>query len=287
MSSEANGWPVWASFVGMIVALLIGLIVGWFAHGVMMHMMMGQGGQGGMMNGGMMGSMMDSGMMNHNSGNHPGQSMKKSGMMNARTDDQSGHSMMSMMDGKHCSGMMRMMMDHVGAISGMDGAMGERMDRMMKSMNREEMRQHCRSMHASMKAMTGGGAKKERSQGELPEDLQSLDQANKKWVKSIRGSIEPRDAQGKQEVTVKVGAGENGLQFKPTVVKIDPGTRVRFEWTGKGGSHNVQFEDLDKGAPLQYEKEATYEMTISESGTLRYFCSPHQVVGMKGLILVE
>ncbi len=106
-------------------------------------------------------------------------------------------------------------------------------------------------------------------------------------MKSIRGSIKPTRAHGGKQVTVKVGAGENGLQFKPAVLKIDAGTKIRFEWTGKGGSHNVKVPELDRTSPLQYKKQASFEVTFEEPGEFRYFCTPHEVAGMKGLVLVE
>ncbi|TKX53002.1 halocyanin, partial [Halorubrum sp. SP3] len=48
------------------------------------------------------------------------------------------------------------------------------------------------------------------------------------------------DARGQDEVTISVGAGSNGLAFDPTLVWVDEGTTVTWEWTGAGGSHNVQ-----------------------------------------------
>lgn len=61
MSKESGvqGWPTWAAVVSILVSLLIGMLLGWFAHGLMMHWTMG----GGMMNDGMMGMMGKGGMM--------------------------------------------------------------------------------------------------------------------------------------------------------------------------------------------------------------------------------
>lgn len=56
---RSKGWPTWAALVSVLVALLMGLFLGWIAHGLMMHRMMD--GSGGMMGG--MGMMGDRGRM--------------------------------------------------------------------------------------------------------------------------------------------------------------------------------------------------------------------------------
>lgn len=68
---NAGRWPNWAAVLAILLSLLVGFILGWAAHGLMMHRMM----DGGMMNGGMMGMMRDGGMMDGESG------MNRSAMM--------------------------------------------------------------------------------------------------------------------------------------------------------------------------------------------------------------
>jgi halocyanin-like protein len=95
------------------------------------------------------------------------------------------------------------------------------------------------------------------------------------------------DARGQDEVTISVGAGSNGLAFDPTLVWVDEGTTVVWEWTGAGGDHNVQtVEDggpasLDSGSPVG-EEGATYEYETSseDAGITHYHCVPHTAVGM-------
>jgi halocyanin-like protein len=101
------------------------------------------------------------------------------------------------------------------------------------------------------------------------------------------------DARGQDEVTISVGAGSNGLAFDPTLVWVDEGTTITWEWTGAGGDHNVQTVDgggpasLDSGSPVG-EEGATYEYETSseDAGITHYHCVPHTAVGMHGGIAV-
>jgi halocyanin-like protein len=102
-----------------------------------------------------------------------------------------------------------------------------------------------------------------------------------------------QDMRGSSEVTVEVGADGNGgaLAFAPAGIWVDPGTTVVWEWTGEGGGHNVVAEEgpasLDSGAPVA-EAGTTYEHTFSEeeTGITKYYCSPHQALGMQGAVAV-
>ena len=95
------------------------------------------------------------------------------------------------------------------------------------------------------------------------------------------------DARGQDSVTISVGAGDQGLAFDPTLVWVDEGTTITWEWTGAGGDHNVQtVEDggpasLDSGSPVG-EEGATYEYETSseDAGITHYHCVPHTAVGM-------
>jgi halocyanin-like protein len=96
-----------------------------------------------------------------------------------------------------------------------------------------------------------------------------------------------QDARGQGEVTVSVGAGDSGLAFDPTLLWVDPGTTITFEWTGAGGAHNVKTVEgggpasLDSGDPVG-EEGATYEYEVTEedAGITHYHCVPHTSVGM-------
>jgi len=101
------------------------------------------------------------------------------------------------------------------------------------------------------------------------------------------------DARGQDEVTISVGAGSNGLAFDPTLVWVDEGTTVVWEWTGAGGDHNVQTVDgggpasLDSGSPVGEEGYTyEYETSSEDAGITHYHCVPHTAVGMHGGIAV-
>ena len=97
------------------------------------------------------------------------------------------------------------------------------------------------------------------------------------------------DRTGADSVTVRVGAGENGFRFDPPAVTVSPGTAVVFEWTGKGGTHNVEDPDGDWGNPngLVESSNHSWERTFDEAGTHRFQCWPHRGSGMKGAIFVD
>jgi halocyanin-like protein len=101
------------------------------------------------------------------------------------------------------------------------------------------------------------------------------------------------DMTGQDEVVVEVGAGPSGFKFDSADIKIDPGTTVRWVWTGRGGQHNVIQSDgvspLDDPA---FESELIgvegheFTYTFEEPGTYDYVCSPHIAQGMIGSVEV-
>ncbi|MFP4174710.1 MAG: halocyanin domain-containing protein [Halobacteriales archaeon] len=101
------------------------------------------------------------------------------------------------------------------------------------------------------------------------------------------------DMTGEDEVEVDVGAGEEGYKFDPADVSIDPGTTVRWVWTGEGSQHNVIESDGEE--PLSdpsFESELTAEEgfefthTFEESGTYDYVCDVHLAQDMIGSVEV-
>ncbi|MFB6189005.1 MAG: halocyanin domain-containing protein [Halapricum sp.] len=97
------------------------------------------------------------------------------------------------------------------------------------------------------------------------------------------------DKRGQKEVTISVGASGNGgnFAFDPPAVWVDPGTKVTWEWTGKGGDHNVVGDNVDftSGSPTG-EQGHTYSHTFEDSQIVDYYCHPHRSLGMKGAIAV-
>lgn len=100
------------------------------------------------------------------------------------------------------------------------------------------------------------------------------------------------DARGLDEVPLQVGVGSDGLLFGPTAaVLVDPGASVVWEWTGRGGRHNVR-HTAGESEPAFYsgdpvsEAGHTFEYTFEEEGVFPYICVPHETAGMKGVIVV-
>lgn len=96
------------------------------------------------------------------------------------------------------------------------------------------------------------------------------------------------DFTGESEVTVTVGAAGNGgnLAFSPAAIRVDPGTEVVWEWTGKGGSHNVVADDGSFESDMLAEAGETFSHSFDSEGTFKYFCQPHKMMGMKGAVVV-
>ena len=108
------------------------------------------------------------------------------------------------------------------------------------------------------------------------------------WFDDVANFDGTTDMRGQSEVAVAVGTqGNNGnFAFDPPAVHVDPGTTVVWEWTGEGGEHNVQHDGGEFESELTAEGGFTYEQTFDEDGMWKYFCRPHQSLGMKGAVVV-
>lgn len=107
------------------------------------------------------------------------------------------------------------------------------------------------------------------------------------WPSAAEGNLGSyQDARGQDEVTIAVGAGDQGLAFDPTLVWVDPGTTIVWEWTGSGGDHNVEVVE----GPASFQSDTvgeegftySYETSEDDVGITHYQCNPHQDVGMHG-----
>jgi halocyanin-like protein len=101
-------------------------------------------------------------------------------------------------------------------------------------------------------------------------------------VSNYDGEVDRTDS---DEVTVAVGAID-GLAFDPAAIRVSPGTRVVWEWTGDGGRHNVVDEDGTFQSEYHEDAGATFSRRFDEPGLFRYYCEPHRSLGMKGGIRV-
>ncbi|WP_137286046.1 halocyanin domain-containing protein [Halorussus salinisoli] len=108
------------------------------------------------------------------------------------------------------------------------------------------------------------------------------------WFDGVSNYDGVVDETGQPEVTIEVGAkGNNGaFAFGPAAVRVDPGTTVVWEWTGEGGSHNVAAENGSFESEMVGEQGHTFEQTFEENGVVKYACTPHKPMGMKGAVVV-
>ena len=97
------------------------------------------------------------------------------------------------------------------------------------------------------------------------------------------------DLRAEDAVTIEVGAEGNmgDFGFAPAAVAVSPGTRVTWEWTGRGGTHNVVASQgtFNSGPPVE-AAGTTFEYTFDKPGVYTYACEPHEAMGMKGAIFV-
>lgn len=147
---------------------------------------------------------------------------------------------------------------------------------------------HCGPMGGGM--MDGGmmgsmhGNASDASEAETVDDP-SLDDETTQWLQGAHGFDGVADRTGQDVVVVEVGAGD-GLEYGSPAVRVDPGTTIRWRWTGKGGRHDVAFATADISSSLKGEAGATFTHTFDTSGTYRYECTPHAGIGMRGAVIV-
>jgi halocyanin-like protein len=108
------------------------------------------------------------------------------------------------------------------------------------------------------------------------------------WFEGVGNFDGTVDKTGSNEVTVTVGAdGNNGpYAFDPPAIRVDPGTTIVWEWSGNGGSHNVVDNDGGFQSDLVGKGGTTFEQTFEERGIVKYVCTPHESMGMRGAIVV-
>ena len=90
---------------------------------------------------------------------------------------------------------------------------------------------------------------------------------------------------------VNVKAGEK-LEFRNesgaahSVTAYDDGVPRNAEYFSSGNFNNEEAAREGVGATL-IKPDDSFEITLDEPGTYRYFCIPHESQGMKGSITVE
>lgn len=111
----------------------------------------------------------------------------------------------------------------------------------------------------------------------------------KGWFDGVSNYKRTVDARGQEQFTVDVGVqGDSGYyKFGPAAVAVSPGTEVVWEWTGRGGTHNVVSRaDVFDSGDLVDEEGYTFSYTFDTPGVFYYVCEPHVSLGMKGAVFV-
>lgn len=139
---------------------------------------------------------------------------------------------------------------------------------------------------------SGGGATPEPTAEQTATSAGStepLDDTFGGWLNGVEDAGTLHDLTGQSEVRIRVGAQGNGgyFAFAPVVVRLSPGTAVTWEWTGRGGAHNVVAEDRSFESGLSSTEGTTFSQTFDENGVTKYGCTPHLSMGMKGVVVVE
>lgn len=76
-----------------------------------------------------------------------------------------------------------------------------------------------------------------------------------------------------------------GMRFTPKALHIKAGETVRWI-NGSASSHNVISEKSHFKSSMLTRKGEIFEFTFTSSGEYQYYCQPHKMMGMKGVIVV-
>lgn len=108
------------------------------------------------------------------------------------------------------------------------------------------------------------------------------------WFDGANGYYGTLDLRDQRAVTVVVGAKDSlgYFAFAPAAVAVAPGTTVAWEWSGKGGGHDVVALEGAFRSSLADRAETTFTHTFDAPGVYEYFCTPHRGMGMRGAVVV-
>ncbi|QEC41005.1 cupredoxin domain-containing protein [Pseudobacter ginsenosidimutans] len=76
-----------------------------------------------------------------------------------------------------------------------------------------------------------------------------------------------------------------GMKFVPSKIEVDIGDTVIWK-NESGGHHNVIANDGSFKSNM-LEKGQIYALVFEKKGSYKYFCQPHRIMGMKGIIEVK
>ncbi|WP_247009064.1 halocyanin domain-containing protein [Halorientalis litorea] len=109
------------------------------------------------------------------------------------------------------------------------------------------------------------------------------------WLEDYEYDGRLADRRGEASLEVTVGAEGNGGNFayRPIAPLVSQGTDITFRWTGRGGGHDVTWENVDlPDSDTTSSYDNTFSVTLDESGVYLYRCDNHRTTGGRGAIVV-
>ena len=121
-----------------------------------------------------------------------------------------------------------------------------------------------------------------------PEETDLLTQGAQDYLRDANLYDKVVDRREIDQVSVMVGAGDNGIAFEPAVIRVSLGAWVKWEWTGQGGQHNVVArDDTFYSGDAVRDESTTFYNRFKEEGEYVYLCEQHENLGMKGAVIVD
>ena len=78
----------------------------------------------------------------------------------------------------------------------------------------------------------------------------------------------------------------DGMNFVPKSLEINMGETVR--WVNETDMmHNVIANDKSFRSEMLTRRKDIFEYTFEKEGEFRYYCQPHRMMGMKGMVIVK
>jgi plastocyanin len=101
---------------------------------------------------------------------------------------------------------------------------------------------------------------------------------NNEGIEDVRGDGD--------NASVAIATGDES--FSPTFVQSEPGAIVTVELSNDGSAnHTFTIDDQQIDQALRAGEEATVEVTVPESGVVRFYCMIHVEGGMQGAFFTE
>ena len=109
------------------------------------------------------------------------------------------------------------------------------------------------------------------------------------WLQDYEydGRLTDRRDEGSVEITVGAKGNGGNFAYRPIAPLVSQGTEITFRWTGRGGGHDVTWDNVDlSDSDTTSSYDNTFSVTLEESGVYLYRCDNHRTTGGRGAIVV-